>query len=278
MQCEDSVEGIFSAVYHVWEKHYESQDTGLHAMIPGEAPNLELFTEYIPVPVEEEKAEKVIRTMKRDFDPRLWEMLYRTACSCEPDKANVVYQLVCLALKQGNRVLDCLTNPYVVRGMELGRAVGNEQHHYLGFLRFIEVSQGLLLARYEPKNNITAMILPHFSDRLSGERLMIWDRNRNLAGISLPGRGQALVYLTKEQSKLLDGLEEEQLPTEDLWRTFVESISIRERENKKLQQTNLPLRYRRDMPEFRKREGKEGKQNGKQNGFTEPLSNEVRPV
>lgn len=272
LQCEDSVEGIFSAVYEVWERHYEGKDTSLRSMIPGETPNLELFTEYIPVSVEKEKAEKVIRTMKRNFSPELWEVLYRTACSCGRDKADVVYQLVRLALKQGSRVLDCLTNPYVVRGMELSRAVGNEQHHYLGFLRFIEVSRSLLLARYEPKNNITAMILPHFSDRLSGERLMIWDRSRNLAGISLPGKGQALVYLTEEQSELLERLKEEQLPTEELWKTFVESISIRERENKKLQQTNLPLRYRKDMTEFQKKEEE------RQNGLTEPLSDEMRLV
>lgn len=271
LQCEDSVEGIFSAVYEVWERHYEEKDISLRAMLSGETLNLELFTEYIPVSVKEEKAEKVIRTMKRNFPPELWEVLYRTACSCSQDKADVVYQLVRLALKQGSRVLDCLTNPYVVRGMELSRAVGNEQHHYLGFLRFMEVSRSLLLARYEPKNNITAMILPHFSDRLSGERLMIWDRNRNLAGISLPGKGQTLVYLTEEQSMLLSRLKEEQLPTEELWKTFVESISIRERENKKLQQTNLPLRYRKDMTEFQKKEER-------LNGLTEPLSDEMRPV
>ena len=37
---------------------------------------------------------------------------------------------------------------------------------------------------------------------------------------------------------------------EKLWKGFFESISIKERENPHLQRTTLPVRYRREMPEF----------------------------
>ena len=40
------------------------------------------------------------------------------------------------------------------------------------------------------------------------------------------------------------------MEAEQLWKTFVDNISIKERENKKLQQNNIPLHFRTYMPEF----------------------------
>jgi hypothetical protein len=40
------------------------------------------------------------------------------------------------------------------------------------------------------------------------------------------------------------------MKAEQMWKAFVESISIKERENEKLQKNNLPLHFRTYMPEF----------------------------
>ena len=39
-------------------------------------------------------------------------------------------------------------------------------------------------------------------------------------------------------------------PFGELWKAFVETISIEERENRKCQMTHLPLRYREYMTEW----------------------------
>lgn len=252
LQCEDSVEGIFSAVYSVWELKYVKEEVSVVAVGTDDILDMELFANYVKLQPSAEKAFKVIQAIQSRYLPQLWEKLYYTACSDGTDKADVVYHYIKLLLEKGNQIANDLSNPYVLRVMELSRAVGNESHHYLGFLRFIETPQQILLAKYNPKNNITGIIIHHFVDRLPQERFLIWDTKRNIAGIHIPGQEHVLMYLSKEQEEFLQQYQDDKMQIEDLWKIFVENISIKERENKELQRNNIPLRFRGYMPEFQK--------------------------
>jgi len=252
LQCEDSIEGIFSAVYSAWELKYGHQNTELR-VLGTESENLELFAEYILLQADAEKSEKVLNTIRRTCSDRVYEQLFKAACSDAPDKADAIYRYIRIALKMGSKVANHLTDPAVVRIMELNRAVGNEQHHYLGFLRFIEIPGNILLARYKPRHRLTELIMPHFADRFQEERFVIWDTGRNVAGVYQPGHGYVMVELTKEQTDVLQEYDEDNLAAEQLWKAFVENISIKERENRKLQRNNLPLHFRTYMPEFQDR-------------------------
>lgn len=252
LQCEDSIEGIFSGVYAAWELKYGHANTELQ--VYGYADhNIELFTTYVPLEPDAEKAQKVINTIRRTCSDTVYERLFHAACADAADKADAIYRYIQTALRMGNRVANHLTDPAVVRVMELSRAVGNAQHHYLGFLRFIEIPGNILLARYAPKPQLTELIMPHFVDRFPEERFVIWDTVRNVAGVHVPGQNYILLKLTENQVAMLDSYTEDNSKAERMWQNFVESISIKERENKKLQRNNLPLHFRTYMPEFYKK-------------------------
>lgn len=248
LQCEDSIEGIFSAVYAAWELKYGHDNTTVHLLDREET--MELFTTYIPLEADSEKAEKVLRTIRQKCSDEVYEQLFRVACADAADKADVIYRYVQLALRMGKQVAMHFTDRTVVRVMELSRAVGNAEHHYLGFLRFIEIPGGILLARYAPKPRLTELIMPHFVNRFPEERFLIWDTQRNVAGIHVPGQDYIMLTLTEAQVHTLRAYTEDNIQMEQMWKSFVESISIKERENKKLQQNNIPLHFRTYMPEF----------------------------
>ena len=251
LQCEDSIEGIFSAVYAAWELKYGHENTVIQ--IQGkEETNLELFTSYVLLQTDAQKAEKVLRTIRRNCSEQVYEQLFRAACSDAADKADAIYRYVQIALRMGKQVMNHLSEPSVVRIMELARSVGNAEHHYLGFLRFIEIPGKILLARYAPKPRLTELIMPHFADRFPMERFVIWDTVRNVAGIHIPGQKHIMLVLTEEQVAILEQYTEDNMEAEQMWKKFVESISIKERENLKLQKSNLPLHFRTYMPEFQK--------------------------
>ena len=249
LQCEDSIEGIFSAVYAAWELKYGHENTALQ--ISGtEGTNIELFSTYIKLQPDAEKAEKVLNTIRRKCSDRVYESLFHAACADAADKADAIYRYIQVALQMGSKVLNHLTDPAVVRIMELSRAVGNAEHHYLGFLRFIEIPGNILLARYEPKPRLTELIMPHFVERFPEERFVIWDTRRNVAGVHVPGENYIMLQLSENQVAVLKQYSEDNIKAEQMWKTFVDHISIKERENKKLQQNNLPLHFRTYMPEF----------------------------
>ena len=55
LQCEDSIEGIFSAVYAAWELKYGHENTSIRVTGYGNQ-NLELFTQYIHLTPDAKKA------------------------------------------------------------------------------------------------------------------------------------------------------------------------------------------------------------------------------
>ncbi len=259
LQCEDSIEGIFSAVYAAWELKYGHQNTVIRVTGYG-SQNMELFTRYIHLAPDAEKAAKVINTIRHTCSDAVYEYLFHAACSDAADKADAIYRYIQVALRMGAGVINHLSDPAVVRIMELSRAVGNALHHYLGFLRFIEIPGGILLARYEPKPRLTELIMPHFIDRFPEERFVIWDTIRNVAGVHIPGQTYIMINLTEHQVAVLKEYTEDNKKAEQMWKTFVESISIKERENKKLQQNNIPLHFRTYMPEFNRQSKADSKE------------------
>ena len=74
-----------------------------------------------------------------------------------------------------------------------------------------------------------------------------------------PGKSglHMMVSLTERERELLMQYTEDNMDAENMWKTFVESISIKERENRKLQRNNIPLHFRTYMPEFSE-EGEKG--------------------
>ncbi len=256
LQCEDSIEGIFSAVYAAWELKYGHENTEIQVLGFANT-NIELFSSYIPLAPDAEKSQKVLNTIRRTCSDVVYEQLFRAACADAPDKADAIYRYIQVALKMGGRVIHHFTDPAVVRVLELSRAVGNAEHHYLGFLRFIEIPGKILLARFEPKPRLTELVMPHFVDRFPEERFVIWDTVRNEAGVHIPGQNYIMMKLTENQAAVLKDYAEDNIKAEQMWQAFVESISIKERENKKLQQNNIPLHFRTYMPEFQRKAGRE---------------------
>lgn len=257
LQCEDSIEGIFSAVYSAWELKYGHENTVIQ--VTGFAgQNIELFATYVHLAPDAEKAAKVINTVRRTCSDMVYEALFRAACADAADKADAIYRYIQIGLRMGKRVLNHLSDPAVMRIMELSRAVGNAEHHYLGFLRFIEIPGNILLGRFAPKPRLTELIMPHFIDRFPEERFVIWDTVRNEAGVHVPGQTYIMMHLSDGEAAALNQYQEDNSKAEKMWTTFVENISIKERENRKLQQNNIPLHFRTYMPEFQKK-GEESK-------------------
>ena len=202
MQCEDSIEGIFSAVYAAWELKYGHQNTSIQVVgFPDN--NIELFTTYITLQPDVIKAQKVINTIRRTCSDAVYEWLFRAACADAPDKGDAIYRYIQVALRMGKSVSNHLSDPAVMRVMELSRAVGNAEHHYLGFLRFIEIPGKILLSRFAPKPRLTELIMPHFVERFPEERFVIWDTVRNVAGIHIPGQNYIMLNLTESQVAIL---------------------------------------------------------------------------
>lgn len=245
--CENSPEGILCGVYDAWMSRLGHKNVKLE--LDGEY-NYELFSEYRHAEIAEEKLRKVILSIRRKISEDAYRYVYRAALSGEPGKADAIYRFLIYGFHLGGKVLDCIQLPEVHEIFRFNRAVANEAHLLTEFMRFSQLPENVLFGVIGPKNDVTALLMPHFSDRLRGERFIIYDEKRQKAGIHT--EGTSWYMLEGEAAAALGRLAGQTDAGEyaALWRTFFHSIAIRERENYVCQRGHLPLRFRAYMTEF----------------------------
>lgn len=246
--CEDSMDGIFTGVYDGWKLGKAGQKVELYM---GEPEQRELFCSYRLIEPDPEKAEKVARTVRSRLGQEVYEQLCYTACSNDREKGTCIYY----ALKEGlfggradPAVLKNLKNPYILKISRLQVAVWHEMHRFLGFVRFSEVRPGVLFSVICPDYGVLPLIAPHFADRLPRENWIIYDEGRGDALIHPAGKE----WYIRRQVELKEGALEDGDGGiyEGLWKGFCRSISVEERRNARLQQQNLPAKYRKHLTEF----------------------------
>ncbi len=250
VQCVDSVEGIFTAVYDAWAMKYGHEFIKLEVIGMDESLNYELFSEYVLVEPDSLKAEKVAKSIRSKISEQAYELVVKAALSSDVRKADAIYHFLVRGFLMGKKVVDNLSDPYVQQIFEMNRFVGNETHFFKGFLRFVELKNGILLGKMEPKSNIVELLTPHFADRFAAENFMIVDMKRGVASIHQRNQEWFMTALEEEQMEALAAYDTEETEYSVLWKAFFKSVAIKERENYNLQRNQVRLRYRKHMTEF----------------------------
>ena len=249
-ECEDSIDGILSGIYQAWDARYGHDYIRLTVKGKENSDNLCLFSEYYEVQTDSQQADKVAGSVRRKLSVRVYETMIRALYSGHPEKADAVYHFLVLAFRMGEQVLDHLTDSSVQKVFELNRYVMNEAHEYLGFLRFEELEKGILLARFSPKNDLLEVVTPHFEDRFPEENFIIFDTERKKASFHRAGYPFVIQEVREELLRDFAALSGKEKLFQNLWKSFFETIAVKERNNPFLQRNNLPMHYRRYMTEF----------------------------
>lgn len=263
--CEDSMSGIFTGVYDAWASRVGHDNVELRTSV---CENLEFFCEYIEVCPDEEKTEKVKRSVLRKLGPGVYSDLAVCVYGSFADKADAIYHTLvdCLSPQgslygkkmpsgfhpggTGTNYLENLCNPYVKRVSEIRKNVWMEQHRMLEFIRFRELRNGILFAKINPWHHVLPLIADHFANRFPLERWMIYDEGRNCALAHEPYKECLLMEQVSVREEYLDHYADAEGDFEELWWNFCRSIAIRSRENPGLQQHFVPLKVRKNMVEF----------------------------
>lgn len=258
--CEDSLTGIFSGIYEVWKRKMTAEEAGLEV---GDSFERRLFCEYIFCKAEERKALAVIRMIQKNLGADVYEKISYALLSADRRKADMVFRAMLEAkkLSRKDRLMEHLGNEAVRAVFGMYRQVANEAHHYKGFVRFRELKNKTLFAKIEPKHAVLPCIAEHFADRFPQENWIIYDKPHEVFLIHEKGKRYYFLqqYMCMKgdsgsAQKIAGGFSEEEMDYETLWKGFVQSISVAERENRALQNQNLPLRFRTNLVEFSKEE------------------------
>lgn len=246
--CNDNLTDIFTCIYDAWEYALKNGHDSLR-IEKEPIMQLSIFDEYRHINGDIEKSTKVERSIKRKISAKAYNYISYAAMSYEPGCLNVIYDYLRMGFKRGASIVDDLTEPVVIKLIELSRNVSNEAHFSREFLRFNKVT-GAYVSHFEPKNNIILYAGEHFADRMPSENFMIIDDTRRIAVIHPKNEGLFLRTFTDEEFESLKDTEKYVDEYSDLWKVFFDAIAIKERTNYICQRGHFPLWMRKHVTEF----------------------------
>lgn len=245
LRCEDSLEGMFTAVYDAFV--YKNQQFPMYhdnisiAIGDGE---MTLFAQERVVKTDAAKVEKTVRSIQNRLGYQTYDTILLALCHFSGDRASAVLGYLVRAFAQGRNISEQLADPFVLRVMELSRKVNNERDKLYGFVRFQDLGS-ILVAMFAPKCNLVPLMMDHFSDRLPNENFILYDEGRKLAAVH--EKGKTCVLVSGDGFEMPKGQMD---AFAALWKQYVATMEIKERHNEKCQNNLLPKWYRRYMTEW----------------------------
>jgi probable DNA metabolism protein len=236
---DGSFEGFLSLIFEVYQKklHVESIYT-IHSS------SLLSFDAY-EITTDEKCSQRVFKALQEKFAPKHCELI-QTIFLCDESKDDKkLLEYVILGFKNPKHLYD-INLSCVFQLRELQKEYFSLVHKMNGFVRFEELEDKTLYASIETKFNILPYLGKHFLKRLASCNFIIHDRKRKLAFVKSEEKIDLLPVADFKEPSFSDA----ENNFKQLWKTFFKNVAIKERENKKLQQSYVPLLYRKYMSEF----------------------------
>ena len=247
--CENSVEGILTAVHEAFTSRYGH---AYQKIVIGPEVNMELFSDICMIDTDTDRASRVADAVVSCISAYAWQMVWQAAEADSEDKGDVIYRFLILGFANGSRALNAITRPEVMRLHQLSRSVSRETQHLCGFLRFQELENHILYGKLVSRHHVGTFLANHFADRLPREHWIIHDPDRDEVWVHQAGCDWIYIRHPDFKADPETMLSAAEYDFKAWWETFRESIAIRERTNPELQMHMMPKRYWRYMPEMQR--------------------------
>ena len=238
---DGSIDGLFTTVFDSYISKtipiaIYSQDNYLYK-----------FTDtVVKIQTDYSKSKRIFKGIEKNISSEALYQTYNAFLSCQENKEIHILKYLIHGFMVGPKINNMLSLDYVLNVQKLCKTVLRETDKFYGILRFIQIQNNLYYASIHPDNNIIEKLGNHFIARLPSQNFIIHDKNRNIA----------LLYNTKNYCiidvpnnfKITDISKEEKL-FQDLWKTFFNTIAIKERTNQRLQMQYMPKKYWKDLVE-----------------------------
>lgn len=235
---DSTFDGLMTAIFDI----YRVKDAEASILAEGHLDNETLF-DVCPVQTDENKSARVQKGLYKLGSDVPYRM-YQAWLSGEVGVADLILSVCRLGFESKRNPFAQRQHDAVFRLSSLAQKVGRESHRMLQFVRFIRLSEDLYAADIEPQYDVLVLIGDHFHDRFPQHRFIIRNLAHRTAIVSSPA-GWHLTSLPENNPPL-----PKSGTYEALWKTYFQAIANVHRINPKLQQSHVPLKYRKNLTEF----------------------------
>ncbi|MDW8801770.1 TIGR03915 family putative DNA repair protein [Clostridium sp. A1-XYC3] len=240
---DNTFEGLLTAIFYAYSCKEDCIITKSKDYIAS------FLNEVSDISTEYDKFNRVYNSIVEKLNDEVLTNLYYLYLSDIPDSDSLALKYLKLCYKYGINVNLAKNNDIIILVDKYIRRVTLEAHRFTGFVRFKEIAPLSFYASIEPDHNILPIILNHFTERFSDQNFIIHDLKRELA-IVYNKKFPIITDFKKEDSKVFtSSLADDEF--EALWKTFYNSVNIKERKNHRLRNLFMPRRYWTHLTELK---------------------------
>lgn len=193
---------------------------------------------------------------------RIWNGIYKSICytalydcyhaflSCQKGKEIMIIKYLLHGFQVGSKITNQLSIDYVMEIIKLRKNVLGEAHRLKGLTRLSEIANNLWYAPIHPDNNVIEQVGQFLMKRFPCQNIILHDKNRNLAFLYNCNKRKDYEMIQVPSTFRISSYSQEEQHFQKLWKTFFNTISIKERTNPRCQMQYMPKKYWKDLIEM----------------------------
>ena len=238
---DGTFEGLLSCVFEAFDKKIMPFSISQH-------PLSELFAENYTVSTETQKANRVLTGLKKKLSPSALNMLFVCWLSELKEVDMLLFNYICKTFLAEKSIELNFADADVLELSKIVKKVSQEAERMRQFVRFQKASDQTYFASIEPMYNVLPLTLSFFEDRFADQQWIIYDLKRKYGLFYNLEKTEIIHFdnlsINKSNGKLHeDLLADDELDFQDSWRQYLQSVTIKERKNLKLQRQHMPKRF-----------------------------------
>ena len=240
---DKTFDGLLTSVFDAY-----SRRTFPDRLLPIGDP-LPLFAENVhTVYTQDEKASRVWVALEKKLSVYACRMIQSVWLSEDTDADILLFRYIRKNIDSPGSIETDFGDDVVLAVMKLAKCVYREAEYVRQFVRFQKTVDGLYYAPIAPKYNALPLAIDYFRSRFSDQEWVVFDTLRKY-GYHYDLKQVEPFTFDEESPDLLTGkllpkqMAENEVMFQDFWKSYIRSLTIRERLNPKLQRQHMPVRF-----------------------------------
>lgn len=246
---DKTFEGLLTAIFDAYFRKTFPD------MLLAEGEPLPLFHEHsFVVCTDFEKADRVWKGLQKKLSKTALNMAFICRLSELPEVDMLLFRYFRKAIDSPRTIELNFGDLDVLTISKIWKKVDRESLRIMQFARFQKTADGTFFAAFEPDHNALPLAIPHFKDRFSDQKWLVYDLRRQY-GYYYDLHTVTEVTFDEKAAHLITGKLDKEMMDKDeqyfqkLWKGYFKSIAIKERINPKLHKQNMPVRYWKHLTE-----------------------------
>jgi probable DNA metabolism protein len=199
------------------------------------------------------KSGRVWKALNKKVSKEVGSMLMHVWLSELPGSDDLLFRYIRKTFDAPHSIATDFTDDDIIEVEKIARKVSRERLYLTQFARFQKAADDIFFAPVSPVYNALPLTLPYFTDRFAYQKWLIYDIKRRY-GYYYDLKTAVEVTLDDDKHLLSGQLNEELMAQDeklfqDLWKSYFQALTIKERLNPRLQRQHMPRRFWKFLPE-----------------------------